>query len=79
MRPEPDGLPRAGARPNSGDQLDAGEVLATGELPDLSDLSVADQRTLRQLMFDLLIGARPRTQTVVERVTAEGETTKRST
>lgn len=74
---EPDGLPRTGARPNSGDQLDAGEVLATGELPDLSDLSVADQRTIRQLMFDLLIGARPRTQTVVERVTAEGETTER--
>ena len=46
-------------------------------LPDLSRLSRSDDRSIRQLMFDLLIGATPRTQTVLERVTADGETTER--
>ena len=43
-------------------------------LPDLSRLSRSDNRSIRQLMFDLLIGATPRTQTVLERVAADGET-----
>lgn len=43
-------------------------------LPDLSRLSRSDDRSIRQLMFDLLIGATPRTQTVLERVAADGET-----
>ncbi|WP_144573900.1 HNH endonuclease signature motif containing protein [Brevibacterium jeotgali] len=46
-------------------------------LPDLSSLSRSDDRSIRQLMFDLLIGATPRTQSVLERVTVGGETTDR--
>lgn len=53
------------------------EHAASGELPDLSDLSVADRRTVNQLIFDILIGSTPQTQTVLERVAADGETTER--
>lgn len=47
------------------------------ELPDLSRLSRADDRSIRQLMFDVLIGATPRTQTVLERLTENGEPAER--
>lgn len=48
-----------------------------GDLPDLGELRVADERTLRQLMFDLLIGAQPHTQTTLEPRTADGDSSER--
>ncbi len=50
---------------------------ATDELPPLASLSVTDERMLQQMIFDVLIGARPRTETVLEEVdTGEGTTTR---
>jgi len=68
------------AAPAGQTEMDAAPAEQTGtdreagaaDLPDLGDLTVTDERTLRQLMFDLLIGAQPQTQTTVERRTADG-------
>ncbi|SMY11905.1 HNH endonuclease signature motif containing protein [Brevibacterium jeotgali] len=49
----------------------------TGDLPDLGELTVTDERTLRQLMFDLLIGAQPQTQTALEPRIADDDSSER--
>ncbi len=58
-------------------QTDTTARTGTGGLPDLGELTVADERTLRQLMFDLLIGAQPQTQTTLESGIAEGDSSER--
>lgn len=50
---------------------------STDELPPLASLSVTDERMLQQMIFDVLINARPRTETVLEEVdTGDGTTTR---
>lgn len=53
-------------------ERDATESVA---LPPLTHLSVDDQRMIQQLTFDALISARPRTHTVLEAATTDGDAT----
>ena len=63
---------QAGAADAAADEQDATESVA---LPPLTHLSVDDQRMIQQLTFDTLISARPRTHTVLESATTDGDTT----
>ena len=46
-------------------------------LPPLGSLAVNDERQIRQMMFDVITGATPRTETVLEEADAEDGTTTR--
>ena len=65
-------------------EADAAEVVdppvpmtGSDELPPLGTLAVNDERQIRQMMFDVITGASPRTETILEEVDDEDGTTTR--
>lgn len=52
-------------------------MTASDDLPPLETLTVNDERQIRQMMFDVITGATPRTETVLEEVDEENGTTTR--
>ena len=52
-------------------------MTAADELPPLGSLAVKDERQIRQMMFDVITGATPRTETVLEEVDDEAGTKTR--
>ncbi|SMY12253.1 hypothetical protein BJEO58_01847 [Brevibacterium jeotgali] len=52
-------------------------MTAADELPPLGSLAVKDERQIRQMMFDVITGATPRTETVLEEIDDEDGTKTR--
>ena len=52
-------------------------MTGSDELPPLGSLAVNDERQIRQMMFDVITGATPRTETILEEVDDEDGTTTR--
>lgn len=78
--PSPTANANATANPdsNSASVLEShAPMTASDELPPLETLTVNDERQIRQMMFDVITGATPRTETVLEEVDEENGTTTR--